>query len=472
MDPHPLILGGTLRKTSSVIPVHNPYSCILIAEVCAAGPDEAEEALILAEQGAQKMAATPAHARSAMLHRLARLMEEEHEALTDLIVREGGKVRKLASAEVTRAIGTIRVSAEEAVRIPDTMVPMDGYPAGEGRIALLMRVPVGVVLAITPFNLPLNQICHKAGPALAAGNACIIKPPSATPLTALFFGELLLRAGFPGEAVSVIPCRPDIAERMATDRRVSCLSFTGSPAVGWHLRRVTNARHVTLELGGNAAVIVHDDADPVLAAARIVEGAYSHAGQVCISVQRVFVHRAVSDLLTAEIVRGCAALSVGDPEDSGTDVGPMITPEKALGARDLISDAASGGAVVLCGGQMKGHLLIPTVLAGTTPEMKVNSEEVFAPILTITPYDTFEEAVKMVNNSRFGLQAGVFTKDISRAMHACRSICCGAVLINDIPTFRIDSMPYGGVKESGIGREGPLWAIREMTEERLIIIRP
>ena len=472
MDPHPLILGGTNRSTPSVIPVSNPYSLVTFAEVCAAGPDEAGEAIQVAEKGALLMAELPAHKRSELLFRLARLMEEEADILTDIIVREGGKVRKIAAAEVTRAIGTIRISAEEAVRIHDQMVPMDGYPAGEGRIGMIMRVPVGLVLAITPFNLPLNQICHKAGPALAAGNACIIKPPSATPLTGLKFGELLVRAGFPKEAVNVIPCRPDVAELMASDKRISCLSFTGSPAVGWYLRTITPARHVTLELGGNAAVIVHNDADQVLAASRIIEGAYSHAGQVCISVQRVFVQRSIADTFIYELVSRCNALVTGDPEDPATDVGPMITPDKAKEALIRVEEAVTNGARVLCGGRMNGHLLVPTILADTTPDMRVNCEEVFAPVFTVTPYETFEDAVAMVNDSRFGLQAGIFTKDLGRAIHASKTIQCGAVLVNDIPTFRIDSMPYGGVKESGIGREGPYFAIREMTEERLIIIRP
>jgi acyl-CoA reductase-like NAD-dependent aldehyde dehydrogenase len=472
MDPHPLILGGRYRHTPSVIPVVNPYSQVTFAEVCAAGPNEAEEAIQQAEEGARLMAALPAYKRSATLSRLAGLMEEEADLLTDIIVREGGKVRKLAETEVSRAITTIRISAEEAVRIHDQTIPMDGYPAGEGRIALILRVPVGIVLAITPFNLPLNQICHKAGPAYAAGNACIIKPASATPLTGLKFGELMLRAGFPKEAVNVIPCRPDVAERMVTDRRIACLSFTGSPSVGWYLRSITPARHVTLELGGNAGVIVHEDADQTLAASRIIEGAYAHAGQVCISVQRVFVQRSIADLFIHELVSRCNALVTGDPEEPGTDVGPMIHPEKAIEAHRKIEEAVAHGARILCGGRLSGHLLVPTILADTTPDMAVRCEELFAPVLTVTVYDTFDEAVTMLNDSRYGLQAGIFTKDLGRAISAAQMIQCGAVLINDIPTFRMDSMPYGGVKESGIGREGPYFAIREMTEERLIIIRP
>lgn len=471
MDSHPLILGGNCKKTANLKEVHNPYTAQVCGIVSMAGRDEVLEALMIAEKGAAVMARLPSHARAAILHRLADLMQEEAEELTSIIIKEGGKVRKYAVAEVSRAIGTIRISAEEAVRISGSMVPMDGYPAGEGHLAFSIRVPVGIVLAITPFNLPLNQICHKAGPAIAAGNSCIIKPSSATPMTALKFGELFLKAGLPKEALSVLPCQSDIAELLAVHRRIGALSFTGSPEVGWHLRQVTKAGRITLELGGNAAVIVHDDADIMTAAGRIVEGAFSHAGQVCISVQRVFVQQKVYDSLVREIESRCNALKIDDPEHIGTDIGPMIHEDKASQALSRISEALAKGAKLVCGGRREGAVLYPTVLVDTTPDMTINCDEVFAPVVTVTPYETFEEAIEMVNNSKYGLQAGLFTSDIKRAVYAASSIECGAVVIGDIPTYRIDSMPYGGVKASGIGREGPFYAIREMTEERLIIIK-
>lgn len=471
MDSFPFIIGGTFRHSSTVIPVLNPYTGSIMAEVASSGRPEAEEAICIAERGAVLMAALPSHQRSAILHRLADLMEESSEELAGIIVHEGGKVRKAASAEVSRAIGTIRISAEEALRIRGEVVPLDSSPAGEGRIGILTRFPVGIVLAITPFNLPLNQICHKAGPAYASGNACIIKPASATPLIALKFGELLLKAGMPPEAVHVLPCAPETAEELAKNQRIGCLSFTGSTEVGWHLRRISPAGKIVLELGGNAAVIVHEDTDIAAAASRIVEGAFSHAGQVCISVQRVYVHRPVFHALTDEIVQHATLLVTGDPEDPKTDIGPMIRQERAEEALRRISNAVAGGAVVLCGGILRGSVLSPTVLAETTPEMDVNGTEVFAPVLTISPYDHFEDAIAMVNASRYGLQAGIYTKDLKRAFDAFRGIRAGAVVVNDIPTFRIDSMPYGGVKESGTGREGPLYAMHEMTEERLMIIR-
>lgn len=471
MDTCPLILGGSFQTTTCCLTVTNPYTTSPCAVVSLAGPAEIEKALVFAEEGARKMAALPAHARAAILFRLADLIQENAEELTSIIVQEGGKVRKYAAAEVSRAAGTIRISAEESVRLCGSMIPMEGYPAGEGRLAFSLLVPVGIVLAITPFNLPLNQICHKAGPAIAAGNSCIIKPSSATPRTALKFGELLLKAGLPPEAISVLPCRPEYAEILVRDPRIGALSFTGSSEVGWHLRQITRAGKVTLELGGNAAVIVDDDRDLETAASRIVEGAFSHAGQVCISVQRVFVQRSIADALTTEIVNRCNALKPGDPRDPATDIGPMIHPDKTKQALQRISDAKASGARVVFGGVISQGILVPTVLLGTTPGMEVNCEEVFAPILTITPYDRFDEAVAMVNQSRYGLQAGVFTSDIRKALSAAATITCGAVIIGDIPTFRIDSMPYGGVKASGAGREGPYYAIREMTEERLVVIR-
>lgn len=471
MDPHPLILGGTNIRTSHVLEVMNPYSGDVCSTVCMAGLKEAQEAMQYAEKGAKIMARLPAHARAAILHRLSDLMQQEAEELTSIIIQEGGKVRKYASSEVTRAIGTIRLCAEEAVRITGSMVPMDGYPAGEGRLAFSIRVPVGVVLAITPFNLPLNQICHKAGPAIAAGNACIIKPSSATPLTALKFGDLFLKAGLPKEAISVLPCSTTVAEHIVAHPGIGAFSFTGSPDIGWYLRKVSKSGKITLELGGNAAVIVHEDADLNYAATRIVEGAFSHAGQVCISVQRVFVHRNVYDTLTELIVSNSKALKTGDPANPATDIGPMIHEEKAVQAQKRITDAVLRGAKLLCGGDISGAILTPTILVDTIPDMSVNCEEIFAPVLTITPYDSFEEAVTMVNNSKYGLQAGIFTADLKRAFFAAASIECGAVVIGDIPTFRIDSMPYGGVKDSGTGREGPVYAIREMTEERLIIMK-
>ena len=469
MDPFPLIIGGEYKNTQSTIPVLNPYSDERIGDVCRAGAEEIEEVMIAAGKGAKIMASLPAHIRSSMLHRLADLIEESSAGLTDIIISESGKVRRNAAAEVMRAVRTIRISAEEALRIRGETIPMDTEPAGEKRWAILIRVPVGIVLAICPFNFPLNLICHKAGPAYASGNACIIKPSSDTPLTALKFGELLLRSGFPKEAVNVVSCDNNLAECMVMDQRVGCISFTGSPQTGWHLRHIANTGKVSLELGGNAAVIVNDTPDISLVARRIVEGAFTNAGQVCISVQRVYVNRSIYNSLADEIVNQAATLVLGDPADPRTDIGPMINQEKCSQALRRISDAEKCGARILCGSRKTGRILVPSVIGDTNPTMEIEKEEVFAPVLTIKSYDSFQDAIDMVNDTKYGLQAGVYTQDLTLAFSACQQIRCGAVLINDIPTFRIESMPYGGVKESGFGREGPAYAIREMTDEKLLI---
>jgi acyl-CoA reductase-like NAD-dependent aldehyde dehydrogenase len=464
------IVSGTAIETGEWYLVTSPYDGVEVARVLRGGIQDAEQSLYGACLGAAKVALLPAYARSAILHRLADLMEERQEEFIRLLIAEGGKPRRNAEGETIRAIETIRISAEEAVRIGGDVVPLDRTPAGEGRIGYVQRFPVGVVVGITPFNFPLNLACHKLGPAVASGNAIILKPASSTPLSSLLLGRLLLEAGYPSEAVSVLICNSDVAEKLATDERVGCISFTGSPDVGWDLKKKAMSRKITLELGGNAAVIVHEDADLSRAAARIVEGGFSQAGQVCISVQRVYVHRPVYDHLISMIGALTDRLVTGDPSDPATDVGPMISVKAAQIAIRRVRDACAQGAVILRGGNVQGSMMQPTILTGTVAGMEVSCREMFAPVICITPYETFEEAVALVNNSVYGLQAGVFTRDISRARYAFSHLCVGSVIIGDIPTFRVDQMPYGGIGRSGIGREGPRYAIEEMTEPRLMII--
>lgn len=471
MDDWQCIIGGSQRTTGDRYEIHSPYSGLIVARVFRAGLPEADDVLSAAATGARETGLLPAWMRAEVLYKLADLMNQRREEFVSLLIAEGGKPCRNAEGETTRAIETIRISAEEAVRIGGEVIPLDRTPAGEGRVGIIQRFPVGIVLGITPFNFPLNLACHKLGPAVASGNAIILKPASATPLSSLLLGRLLVEAGYPPAAVSVIPCAPPVAEHIASDPRIGCVSFTGSPEVGWHLRSVAKCGKITLEHGGNGAVIVHEDGDLPLAASRIVEGGFSQAGQVCISVQRVFVHRPVYEILMGRITELVDRLVVGDPAVPVTDVGPMISEEAAKHAADRIDDAIRGGATLVRGGQRNGTILMPTVLTGTVPGMDVNCREVFAPIISVTPYDTFEEAVNLVNDSVYGLQAGIFTRDMNRARYAFLHIQAGAVIIGDIPTFRVDQMPYGGVKQSGYGREGPRYAIEEMTETRMLIIR-
>lgn len=466
------LIGGDWRRSNEILDVRFPYTGETVDRVCLAGSEDIEDALHSAESGFSLTRRLPAHCLSEILYALADLIRERSGELIGTIALEAGKTRLLAENEVLRARETIQVSAEEARRIDGTILPLDWNTAGEGRVGCLRRFPLGPVLAITPFNFPLNLACHKLGPAIAAGDSVILKPASATPISALMLGEMVLDAGFPPQAISVVPCSADLAERMVRDDRVACVSFTGSPAVGWHLREIAGRKRVGLELGGNAAVIVHSDADIPFAVGRIVAGGFSNAGQTCISVQRVYLHRPIFEEALALLVDRVRALATGDPREPGTDVGPMITEVAALAAFAKVQEAVEGGARALTGGTRDGPLIMPTVLVDTTVEMQVNRTEVFAPVVTVTPYDTFEEAIALANDSDYGLQAGLFTHDARRIAQAFADLRVGGLVVNDISGFRMDHAPYGGVRGSGIGREGPKYAIEEMTEERMMVFSP
>jgi len=472
IEPRGFLIGGEWRTNNDILDVRFPYTGEVAGRVCLAGSEDIEDALCSAERGFSVTRRLPAHRRSEILYALADLIRERAADLARTIVLEAGKTRALAESEVVRAQETIEVSAEEARRIDGTILPLDWNVAGEGRIGCLRRFPLGPVLAITPFNFPLNLACHKLGPAIAAGNSVILKPASATPISSLMLGEMALEAGFPAEALSVVPCRTDLAERMVRDDRIACVSFTGSSAVGWHLRSIAGRKRVGLELGGNAAVIVHEDADIPFAVDRIVAGGFSNAGQACISVQRVYLHQPIYEEALGLLVERTRALTVGDPRELKTDVGPMISESAAETAFAKVEDAIAGGAKVLAGGTRDGPLFEPTVLVETTPDMAVNRTEVFAPVVTVTPYETFEEALALANDSEYGLQAGIFTHDSRRIAQAFAELRVGGLVVNDVSTFRMDHAPYGGVKGSGIGREGPKYAIEEMTEERMMIFSP
>ena len=465
------LVGGEWRASNEILDVRFPYTRETVGRVCLAGSVDIEDALRSAAAGFSLTRHLPAHRRSEILYALADLLREHAAEFVETIVLEAGKTRALAEGEVLRARETIEVSAEEARRIDGTILPIDWNEGGEGRIGCIRRFPLGPVLAITPFNFPLNLACHKLGPAIAAGDSIVLKPASATPISALMFGELMLDAGFPPAAISVVPCRSELAERMVQDDRIACLSFTGSPAIGWHLRGIAGRKRVGLELGGNAAVIVHEDADIPFAVGRIVAGGFSNAGQACISVQRVLVHRDAYERFIAEAKSAAESLVPGDPMDPATTLGPMIDAGEVRRVDAWVREAAVQGATIVTGGSPLGErFYLPTILVGCEPRMKVWHEEVFGPVLAVRAYDDFGEAVRMVNDSKYGLQAGVFTRDIHLALEAARKIECGGVILNDTAYYKVGNMPYGGMKQSGFGREGGKYAVREMSEEKIVVV--
>jgi acyl-CoA reductase-like NAD-dependent aldehyde dehydrogenase len=470
MEEHPVLIGGKRIYTDEIAEIRFPYTGDIYARVCQAGTAELDNAAAAAERSSGQMNDLTSGERFRILENLGDQIRDHADQFIDIMVMEGGKTRKFASTEVSRAELTIRISAVEAKRIYGEIIPLDWSGDTKGCYGYLRRFPVGPVLGIIPFNFPLNLACHKIGPAIAAGNPIVLKPASVTPVSALLLGDLCLAAGIPADAVSIVPCPGSRAEQLVKDPRIRFVSFTGSCAIGWHLREIAGRKKVSLELGGNAAVVIHEDADLDRAALRIAQGGFSNAGQVCISVQRVLIHRSVFGQAIEKILAALKEQKTGDPRDPSSDIGPMIDRAKALEAHQKVREAEAQGAKILTGGTLEGTMFTPTVLSGTTPEMRVSREEVFAPVITVVPYDDFDEAIRMVNDSEFGLQAGIFTRDIGRIMKAFELLHVGGVIVNDIPTFRVDQMPYGGVKGSGMGREGPRYAIEEMTDVRFMVI--
>jgi acyl-CoA reductase-like NAD-dependent aldehyde dehydrogenase len=411
----------------------------------------------------------PCYERRRILEEVSQGIELRREEFARVMALEAGKPLKAARIEVDRAIFTFHVAAEESLRIGGEWMSLDWQPMSAGRSAILRSFPLGPIAAITPFNFPLNSVAHKVAPAIAAGCTMVLKPASKTPLCALMLAELVERAGWPAGALNVLSLENPEAERMAADPQFKLLTFTGSGNVGWMLKSKAGKKRVALELGGNAAVIVHSDADMEYAAERCVLGGFSYAGQSCISVQRIYVHRSMEEKFAGMVIERVERLRVGDPLDESTDVGAMISEAAAKRAESWIQEAQHGGAIVLTGAHRSGAILAPTVLNGTKPEMRVNSEEVFAPIVVIEPYDDFSDAIAAVNGSPYGLQAGIFTHDSRKIHEACESLELGAVIVNDTPTFRMDQMPYGGTKDSGVGREGLRYAMQEMMESKLLV---
>ena len=465
-----LLIGGEWVETGEWIEVRSPYDEALVGRVPKAGATETRRALDAAEVAMAEP--LPAHERAAILDRVAASLEERADDAARTISAEAGKPMKAARVEASRAVSTFTMAAVEARKLAGDAIPMDASPAGTGKLAFTLRQPVGVVAAISPFNFPLNLVAHKIGPALAAGCAVVLKPASQTPLSALFLAELETEAGLPAGWLNVV-CGPagEIGDVLVEDERVKLITFTGSVPIGWGLRERAPRKRVNLELGNATPVIVAADADLDDAASRLAANAFSFAGQSCISVQRIYVERNAYDAFLERFLLRVETLKVGDPADEDTDVGPLIAQSERDRVLAWIEEAKSAGAEVLAGGTLEGDLIRPTVIANAPPDVKVSCEEVFGPLCTVTPYDTLEEAITFANGTRFGLQAGVFTRDVKAALHAAHELEFGGVTVNEVPTFRADQMPYGGVKDSGNTREGPAYAIREMTEERLVVLQ-
>jgi acyl-CoA reductase-like NAD-dependent aldehyde dehydrogenase len=463
-----LLIGGEWVETGDWVDVRSPYSGEVVGRVAKAGSDETRRAIDAAEAAMREP--LPAHKRAEILVRVAGYLGRRHEEAAQTICAEAGKPLKAARVEAARAMSTFTFAAVEARKLAGEMVPMDASQAGEGKLAFTLRVPIGVVGAISPFNFPLNLVAHKIAPALAAGCAVVLKPASQTPLSALLLAELETEAGLPpGWLNVVVGPSSEIGDVLVADERVAALTFTGSGTVGWGLKERAPRKRVNLELGNATPVIVEADADLDDATSRLAGNAFSFAGQSCISVQRIYVAREACDAFLERFLPKVEALKVGDPADEETDVGPLIDDQARERVLEWISE--SGGEVLTGGDTTEDGLIRPTVIANPRRDAKVSCEEVFGPVCTVTAYDSLEEALELANGTRFGLQAGIFTASVRTALRAAQALQFGGVTVNEAPTFRADQMPYGGVKDSGNTREGPVYAVRELTEERLVVLQ-
>jgi glyceraldehyde-3-phosphate dehydrogenase (NADP+) len=470
MKEYQFYIGGKWKGSAEVLPVINPYNNDVVGQTFLASEQDIEEAIASSVAAFSVMRTLPTFKRAEALFQISTGLRDRQEEMARMMTAESGKPITDARGEVARAIQTFQIAGEEAKRIHGEFIPFDQVPGSEGRLGLTRRVPIGPIVGIAPFNFPLNLVAHKIAPAIASGNTILLKPAPKTPLTALLLAEIIASVGLPEGAVQIFPTTNPLAEKMVCDPRTKMLSFTGSAKVGWSLKEKINKKRVVLELGGNAGTLIHSDADLDFAASRCVVGGFSYSGQVCISVQRIYVHEEVYQPFLDRFVPQVASLPVGDPSDEKTRMGSMIDMASAERVDGWIREAVASGATVLTGGKRSGKMMAPTVITNTTPAMKVNCEELFAPVVTVTPYREINEAFALVNQSPYGLQAGLFTRDMKVIFQAFDQIEVGGLIINDVPTYRIDAMPYGGMKESGFGREGIRYAIAEMTELKLLAL--
>jgi acyl-CoA reductase-like NAD-dependent aldehyde dehydrogenase len=466
----PFYLAGRWEKSSETLSVTSPYDDSIVGTTYLATAGQLEEATAAAEKAFKTTSRLASFEREEILLSISRGIAERRDELARLMAQEAGKPVRDAAVEITRAVNTFKVAAEESKRIGGEVIPIDWLPLAKGRLGISRRFPIGPVAAISPFNFPLNLAAHKIAPAIAAGNPVVVKPPSDAPLVLLTVAGIVHESGLPAGAFSVLPMTRSQGDRLVSDDRFKLLTFTGSSPVGWGMKERAGKKRLALELGGNGAVIVDRDADLDYAVQRVVAGGFSFAGQICVSVQRVFIHEEVYDTFTRSLVDAVKRLKVGDPLDPETDVGPVIDDAAAERIESWIEEAVRAGGRVLVGGTRRGRLFEPTVLADVSTDCKICSIEAFAPIVDVYAFHDFEEALARANESDYGLQGGIFTNSLEHALRAFEEMEVGGLMVNDVPTFRIDHMPFGGTKDSGFGREGVKYAIEEQTELRLMVL--
>ena len=467
---HAFLVDGKWVEDGEMLEVKAPYDGAVVGRFFQGNRQHAEAAIAAAVKAFGTTRRLPAFERQRVLRRVSEGIAQRKEEFSRTLCQEAGKPIKSARTEVERAIFTFTVAAEESTRIYGEYLPLDWQEYTAGRWGIVRRFPLGPIAGITPFNFPLNLVAHKVAPAIAAGCPMVLKPAPQTPLCSLLLAEVVQQAGWPDGALNVLPLSNEDASVLVADDRLKMISFTGSTAVGWQIKKNSGKKKVVLELGGNAGVIVHNDADVEYAAERCVAGGFGYAGQTCISVQRILVEQSVYGKFTDSLLAGVKELKAGDPLEETTDVGPLIRESDAVRATEWVQEAVRGGARLLCGGARHGSIMEPTVLTGTRHDMKVNCQEIFAPVVSVEPYNDFNDAVREINHSAYGLQAGIFTRDAKLMFQAYEELEVGGLVAGDVPSFRIDHMPYGGIKDSGLGREGLRYAIEEMTEPKLMVM--
>ena len=470
MKEYKLLLNNNWQEGNKIRKIKSPYNNKEIAQVHFADECQMTSAVFAAHKAYEKTHKLSCHERSTVLEKISNTIERRLEELAESIALCAGKTIKSSRVEVSRAVNTFKIASEEAKRMNGEIISLDLSPQTKGRWGLVRRFPIGVVAGITPFNFPLNLVAHKVAPSIASGNTIILRPASQVAMTSLILGEIIKATEFPPGGVNVIPSSYKAADVLIDDERVKKITFTGSPAIGWELKKRAYKKRITLELGGNAAVVIEPDADLKYALDRTVLGSFSYSGQVCIAIQRVYLHEKIYDKFLSDFVTEAKKLKMGDPLSEETDIGPMINEEAAKQIEEWVNEAVEQKASLLCGGTRNGSMYPPTILENVDPHLRVSWLEAFAPVAVVYRYSDFQAALNSVNDSIYGLQAGVFTNDLKKAFQAYETLDVGGVILNDIPTFRIDHMPYGGVKESGFGREGLKYAIDEMTELKLMAL--